>query len=149
MEPVNDVVNAGNSICLKDVSDLGRIEVSGICNFLHRFLDGLLKLGPIDLFNIAQHFLHREFRYLRYRLEGLFNDIAEFFDIDLFGSQIRRSRRSGFVFPNDASIGEQCLCMHGLDLSMGMDDDHPMSMADGISHFLFNTKYFFGTVEIA
>ena len=71
------------------------------------------------------------------------------FDIDLFGSEIRRSRRSGFVFPNDASIVEQCLCMHRLDLSMGMDDDRPMSMADGISHFLFNIKYFFRTVEIA
>jgi diketogulonate reductase-like aldo/keto reductase len=47
MEPVNDVVNAGNSICLKDVSDLGRIEVSGICNFLHRFLGDLLKLALV------------------------------------------------------------------------------------------------------
>jgi hypothetical protein len=39
--------------------------------------------------------------------------------------------------------------MRGLGLGRAMDDDHSMSMADGVSHFLFNVEYFFGTVEIA
>src|ERR1022692_1373275 len=80
---------------------------------------------------------------------GLLERSCLVFYIGLFGNQIRRLPRSGFVFPHGASIGKQCSCLRGLDLGMAMDDDHPMSMADGVSHFLFNVEYFFRTVEIA
>ena len=64
-KPVNDVINGGGSIFLKDPSNTCRIEIRCMCNILDRFLGGPHQLCHIDLFNNVHHFLQREFGYLR------------------------------------------------------------------------------------
>jgi len=85
-KPLNDVINVCSSICHKDRSNVSRIEVSCIGNFLDSFLGGPPKLRHINLFNNVHHFLQRELSYLRSRLEGFFHELGAFFYIVLFGN---------------------------------------------------------------
>ena len=81
-----DDINVGAPIRLKYISNLCRSEASCVCNLADGFLDGLLKFRLIERFNIAHHFVKREFRCLRYRQECFLNDRSEFLHVGLLRS---------------------------------------------------------------